>query len=48
MFDNSMPEGTPRKLLDVSHLRSLGWTPSVPLRQGIEAVYAEYSQRAFR
>jgi len=47
VFDNSMPEGTPRKLLDVSRLRSLGWKPCIPLRQGIEAVYAEYSQCAF-
>lgn len=42
-FDSSKPDGTPRKLLDVSRLKSLGWKPSIPLRQGIEAVYRQYS-----
>lgn len=40
-FDTSKPDGTPRKLLDVGRLRELGWEYSIPLRQGIEAVYQE-------
>lgn len=36
-FDQSMPDGTPRKLLDVSRLTSLGWTAEIPLEQGIRA-----------
>jgi GDP-L-fucose synthase len=39
VFDASRPDGPPRKLLDVSRLRDLGWTPRVPLRSGIESTY---------
>ncbi|HEY0941072.1 MAG TPA: GDP-L-fucose synthase [Steroidobacter sp.] len=39
LFDTSKPDGTPRKLLDVTRLRALGWTPKIPLRQGIAATY---------
>ena len=35
-FDPDMPDGTPRKLLDVSRLEALGWTAQIPLDQGIE------------
>jgi GDP-L-fucose synthase len=41
-FDPTKPDGTPRKLLDVSRLSSLGWKPSFGLRQGIEATYRWY------
>ena len=39
-FDASKPDGTPRKLKDVSRLARLGWTAKIPLRQGIERTYA--------
>jgi len=39
-FDTSKPDGTPRKLLDVSRLSALGWKAKVSLRQGIEETYA--------
>jgi GDP-L-fucose synthase len=39
VFDTSKPDGTPRKLLDVSRLASLGWTARTPLRQGIRQAY---------
>ena len=39
-FDTSKPDGTPRKLLDVSRLASLGWRASTPLREGIASAYA--------
>jgi GDP-L-fucose synthase len=42
-FDTSKPDGTPRKLLDVSRLKDLGWQASIPLREGLAAVYREYS-----
>ena len=45
-FDPSMPDGTPRKLLDVSHLRSLGWSPSIPLRQGIASTYDSFVKQS--
>jgi GDP-L-fucose synthase len=38
-FDPSRPDGTPRKLLDVSRLAALGFTPSIPLEDGIRATY---------
>ncbi len=42
-FDASKPDGTPRKLLDVSLLRSLGWSASIPLRQGVQQTLAWYT-----
>ena len=41
-FDPSMPDGTPRKLLDTTRLTELGWRPRIGLREGIEATYAWY------
>jgi GDP-L-fucose synthase len=38
-FDRSKPDGTPRKLLDVSALAAMGWSARIPLREGIEATY---------
>jgi GDP-L-fucose synthase len=38
-FDTTKPDGTPRKLLDVSRLHALGWTHNITLRQGIESTY---------
>jgi GDP-L-fucose synthase len=38
-WDKTKPDGTPRKLLDVSKLRGLGWTPTIPLRDGIARTY---------
>ncbi|HMX11132.1 MAG TPA: NAD-dependent epimerase/dehydratase family protein, partial [Burkholderiaceae bacterium] len=39
VFDASKPDGTPRKLLDVSRLKALGWTAKTPLKQGIRLAY---------
>lgn len=41
VFDTSKPDGTPRKLMDVSKLNSLGWKASIDLREGIKKVYEE-------
>ena len=38
-WDKTKPDGPPRKLLDVSKLRGLGWTPTIPLRDGIAQTY---------
>jgi GDP-L-fucose synthase len=40
VFDRSKPDGTPRKLLDVSRLTALGWTPRIALEDGIRETYA--------
>jgi len=39
VFDRSKPDGTPRKLLDVSRLHRLGWRAAISLRQGIQQTY---------
>jgi GDP-L-fucose synthase len=42
VFDPSHPDGTPRKRLDSSRLRALGWSPSVPLEQGLRDTHDWY------
>jgi GDP-L-fucose synthase len=42
VYDSSKPDGTPRKLMDVSKLTGLGWTFKTSLREGLEKVYNEY------
>jgi GDP-L-fucose synthase len=41
-WDNTKPDGMPRKLLDVSRLRALGWSPRVDLETGIKTTYEWY------
>jgi GDP-L-fucose synthase len=41
-FDPSKPDGTPRKLLDVSKLKSLGWQARTPLPEGLRSAYAAF------
>jgi GDP-L-fucose synthase len=43
-WDPSKPDGTPRKLMDVSRLSHLGWTARIGLREGIERTYQAYLQ----
>ena len=40
VFDTSKPDGTPRKLLDVSRLRAMGWSPRIGLEEGLANAYA--------
>jgi len=44
VFDASKPDGTPRKLLDVSRLRGMGWQASMPLREGIALAYRDFKK----
>ena len=46
-FDASKPDGTPRKLMDVSKLHNLGWKHKIDLKQGIKAVYSEVKDMEF-
>jgi GDP-L-fucose synthase len=48
IFDPSRPDGTPRKLVDFSRLRVLGWEPSIPLRSGLESTYDWFMSGASR
>lgn len=41
-WDTTKPDGTPRKLLDVTRIRELGWSPSIDLREGISSTYSWY------
>lgn len=45
VFDASKPDGTPRKLLDVSRLRDIGWQARIPLREGIALAYRDFMAR---
>ena len=42
VFDASKPDGTPRKLLDVSRISKMGWSPKIPLAQGLKQTYGWY------
>jgi GDP-L-fucose synthase len=46
MWDTSKPDGTPRKLLDMSKLGALGWEPKIGLREGIASTYKWYLENA--
>jgi GDP-L-fucose synthase len=48
IFDPSKPDGTPRKLLDISLLSSFGWTSEVPLREGLKKAYANFLESTVR
>lgn len=50
VFDSSKPDGTPRKLLDVSRLRKLGWHHEIELEKGLTNTYRWFvdNQRQFR
>jgi GDP-L-fucose synthase len=45
-FDTNKPDGTPRKLLDVSRLTALGWQARIPLKSGIEHTYAWFKEHS--
>ena len=42
VWDESKPDGTPRKLLDTSRINRLGWQPCIPLREGLEHTYQSF------
>jgi GDP-L-fucose synthase len=42
VFDTSRPDGPPQKLLDVSKLKKLGWSPKIDLRKGLAQAYADF------
>ena len=44
-FDHSKPDGTPRKLLDVSRLNAIGWRAETPLKEGLALAYADFLAR---
>jgi GDP-L-fucose synthase len=44
-FDTSKPDGTPKKVLDVSRLQNLGWQASIPVEEGLSSTYQWYLEK---
>ena len=44
-FDSTRPDGTPQKILDISKINSLGWKPTISLREGLKQVYQWYNEQ---
>jgi GDP-L-fucose synthase len=44
IWDTDKPNGTPRKLLDVSKIKALGWEPKIGLKEGIKSTYEWYKE----
>lgn len=42
VWDETKPDGTPRKLLDISRIKGMGWKPEIPLSQGLELAYQAF------
>ena len=40
-----MPNGTPRKILDSSYIKKLGWKPKITLKNGLKTVYLKYNTK---
>lgn len=47
-FDTSKPDGTPQKLLDISRMKNLGWSPTIELADGIRDTYSNYINSSIR
>ena len=48
VYDQSQPDGTPRKLLDINRLKNLGWAAKTQLREGIALTYQDFLSRLDR
>ena len=46
MFDAAKPDGAPRKLMDSTRLRALGWRDRISLKEGVASTYAHYLRSA--
>jgi GDP-L-fucose synthase len=44
-WDSTKPDGTPRKLLDISRMKALGWSPKIPLETGLRSAYQDFLAR---
>ena len=42
IFDQSFPDGTPRKLLDISKIKAIGWKPTISLKEGLKKTIEWY------
>jgi GDP-L-fucose synthase len=46
IYDHSKPDGTPRKVMDTSKIKALGWLPTIPLRHGVASAYRDFLETA--
>jgi GDP-L-fucose synthase len=44
-LDSTKPDGTPRKLMDISRLQRMGWQPKIDIKQGLQVTYADYVKK---
>ena len=44
-WDTSKPDGTPKKLLDISRIKNLGWEPIISLEKGLRTTYFDFCKR---
>ena len=44
-WDSTKPDGTPRKFLDISRMKALGWSPKIPLETGLRGAYQDFLTR---
>jgi GDP-L-fucose synthase len=47
-FDTTKPDGTPRKLLDVSNLRDIGWSPTIGIAEGLAITYRWFTEHTYQ
>ena len=47
IWDSSMPDGTPRKVLDISRIKSLGWKPKTNLEDGLEIAIKDFKDNIY-
>ena len=48
IWDNNMPDGTPRKILDSSKIFSLGWRPKIKLKEGLKLAIEDYKKNKYQ
>ena len=47
VFDESKPDGAPRKLMDNSKINNMGWSPKISLKEGVSMVYDDVKNQPF-
>jgi GDP-L-fucose synthase len=48
VYDSTKPDGTPRKLMDVSRLNAIGWKATTDLKSGLRSAYKEFMESVSR
>ena len=48
VYNSNYPDGTPRKILDITKMKALGWSPSIELSEGLKQTIFEYRQEKYK